>query len=180
MGEVEVYLGGFSSPLIRKGNVWGYGIGATNKRLIGFKNWWARLAFLLGPTIAGVGGATHLAREFLSPSSYSPNQTSLTLGIPTTLGFAVFVSLFLTGPILPLKGSIGELDSRKDFAILKTAVQRIEMVEPRGLTIGYLVIIEKSGVTVKINIWHKKSFQQTKKLIQEFDPESRFSSMMFG
>ncbi len=56
--EVEVYLGGFSSPHLIRGMMRGYEIHITNHRIIGVKNRKAGAGWLLGAgAIGAVGGA---------------------------------------------------------------------------------------------------------------------------
>lgn len=57
MSEGEVYLGGFSSGSLKKGRMAGYGIYATNWRIIGIKARKKLAGVLVGAALGGAAGA---------------------------------------------------------------------------------------------------------------------------
>jgi hypothetical protein len=73
MEQNEEYLGGFSSPYLKKGVLTGFGIYVTSLRVFGVKNRKAGVAWLLG---AAAGGA-HAARTLSEKMSKEDNSRTI-------------------------------------------------------------------------------------------------------
>lgn len=146
----EIYLRGFTSGKLKRGMFWGYGIYATNKRIIGIKS---RKGMLAGALIGGViGGAVGAV-------------------VAGQLGKK------LTGD--ENAKMIKELEEKKDFEISKVQVSQIEVKKPNmwqvrliGSGRGHLLIVPKSGEQIKILIQGNKEFEQSRDLMQAFFPEA--------
>lgn len=63
MEQNEEYLGGFSSPYLKKGILTGYGIYVTNVRLFGVKNRKAGVGWLVGAASGSAGVARRLSEK---------------------------------------------------------------------------------------------------------------------
>lgn len=146
----EVYLGGFTSARLKKGTFVGYGVYATNKRLIGIKS---RKGVLTGALIGGaIGGAIGAV-------------VAGKLGEKLTKDESAKI--------------IRELEGKKDFEIGKEQISRIEVKKPNmwkvrliGAGRGHLLIVPKSGEEIKILILGNKEFEQARDLMEVFFPEA--------
>ncbi len=63
MEQKEEYLGGISSPYLKKGILTGYGIYVTSMRIFGVKNRKAGVGWLVGAAAGGAVGARSLSEK---------------------------------------------------------------------------------------------------------------------
>ncbi len=63
MEQNEEYLGGISSPYLKKGILTGYGIYVTNMRIFGVRNRKAGIGWLVGTAAGGALGARGLSEK---------------------------------------------------------------------------------------------------------------------
>ncbi len=172
MAESEKHIGNLSSPFLRKGKLWGYGILATDTRLIGYKSARAGIIMLVGPMIAGIGGAIFLIGGLLDTGLLASVRV-LILGICTFLGTGILITLILVGPAMVSTKTIHEIERTKDFEIRKDLISEIVMTSPLGFDLGYLTVSLKSGQTINVSIAHRKVFRKTIELMRAFYPEVR-------
>lgn len=150
MESEEEYVGGFTSGALKRGMFWGYGIYATNRRIIGVKS---RKGAIAGALVGGViGGAAGGIIVGVLGQKLSKDQS---------------VKM------------IRELEEKKDFEISKEQVSQIEVKKPNvwqvrlvGSGRGHLLITPKSGEEIKILMQGNKEFENARNLMQAFLPEA--------
>ncbi len=130
----EEYLGGFESGRMKRGFVAGYGIYATNTRILGVKSRKAFAKILVGQALGGVIGA--------------------------------FVGMKLSKD--QSAKMVQELERRKDFEVIRENVSRLELKKPTHWRRGHLTVVPRSGDSVKIQISHKKDFEEIYDLMDLF------------
>ncbi len=67
---------------------------------------------------------------------------------------------------------IQELVEKKDFEIGKEQIAQIEIKKGGFMKNGHLMIVPKSGETIKIKVYGNNEFSMTRDLMQSFSPES--------
>jgi hypothetical protein len=142
--DEELFLGGFaSSDLgIKVGELSGYGVYITNKRLIGVKNSKMGLSRMAGNIIPLIGIKNVVTASDDKSAIYDSSAKT-----------------------------IDQLEKVKDLEVIKEDISEIEVYKPHGFTKGYLRITKKSGENITIFILHFMEFEKMKDLMNVFYPE---------
>ena len=158
----EKYLGGLMSASLKRGEWYGgwagYGVYATDQRLIGIRNRKYSLRWLGGITLGGlVAGVI----EFVVFG-----------GLPVGILAGACIGLIIgiaaeRASTRPAPQTIEELELRKDFQVYRFEISLIEMKKP-GLRFGHLNIVLKSGENIKIQIGYRNVFQAVRSLVLTF------------
>lgn len=145
----------------------GYGVYATDQRLIGIRNRKYSLRWLGGITLGGlVAGVV----EFVV---FGGLPVGILVGACLGLMIGIVAEQASTRPA---PQTIEELESRKDFQVYRFEIALTEMKKP-GLRFGYLNIVLKSGENIKIQIGYRNVFQTVRKLaltFANFEPSVEF------
>ena len=147
-GEEE-FLGGFFGHHLKRGSFPGYGIYATNKRIIGVGrsgNWRG----------APAGSLLGSAPEVVLVSS---GKVSLRSERKLTKDDGAKIVAWLDG-------------NKKDFELYKEQVSQIELKRLGLVHSGFLRITSSFGEDVKVWIANPIDFEITKNLMQAFFPEA--------
>jgi hypothetical protein len=151
MQSKEEYIGGFYSPLMKRSMVGGYGIYATNQRIIGLE-----------------------IEEFASLND-APNGIFLGSAPEVTLMTHRSLSILQERKLTKDEGDkiIAWLDQgKKDFELSKGQVSQIEIKNLGLMRDGYFRVTSTSGEEVKVWIYHEMYVEITKNLMQAFLPEA--------
>ena len=151
MQSEEEYLGGFYSEYLKRGKWRGYGVYATNQRIIGLKS-----AFdLRGAPDGSVLGSAPEVVLVTTKSRWkiNPQERKLTKDEGDKI--------------------IAWLDEKKkDFELSKSQVSQIEIKNIGLFRAGYLRITPTIGEEVKVWISSRMDFELVKNLMQAFLPEA--------
>ena len=136
----------------------GYGVYATDQRLIGIRNRKYSLRWLGGITLGGL--VTGIV-EFLIFGG-------LPIGILVGGFFGLLIGIAAErASTSPAPKSIQDFETGKDFQAYRFEISLIEMKRP-GLRFGYLNIVLRSGENIKIQIGYRNVFQVLRSLVLEF------------
>jgi len=177
--DEEEFLGGFTSVNLMR-SINGYGIYATDKRIIGVKS---RKDELIGILVAGIINAA-LGILFFILFAYKLEEIGGIIG-----GAIIVIICSVMGNILGLvvrielgekltkyenSKTIEELDRKKDLEITREEIFQIEIKKPRFLIAGDLKIKLTSGGEVRIGIYGEKVFELVRDLMRSFLPEKLY------
>ncbi len=148
MNEVEDYLGGFTSPLLRRGRMYGYGIYVTNRRLFGLK--------------------TNPAKALTGAVAEAAIGTAILVTLPAYF-FRERVAEQMAKPD-DRKKLITELEEKEAFEITKEEISEIEVKKPSTWRPGHILIKPKSGESIKIDLRGDEEVKLTLDLLNRFSP----------
>lgn len=171
----EAYLGGISSARIRKGPLKGYGVYATNKRIIGVNillltrkpllSWESSFAltfvsvFLVGTIIATLS------------RSFEPFPAVLIISSISSIIAQIAINRLSPAKFESIK-TMEELERKKDFQAYKTQIRSITLTKPGLAHDGHLIVSLISGEIITIRHRGRKEFNKLKETMNAFNPEA--------
>lgn len=145
--EEEQYLGGMTSANFKKGMMSGYGIYATDRRIIGTKK---RKGVLKGFLVAGVlGGKAGTVKGDILRGAFARAFTKDESA-----------------------KEIQDLEKNKDFDIYKENIEEIEIKKPGAMHGGHVKVKPKQGKQIEIGMHGRDEFGQMVDLMRAFYPEA--------
>lgn len=145
--EEEQYIGGMTSANMKKGVMSGYGIYATDRRIIGTKK---RKGVLKGFLVAGVlGGKAGTVKGDILRGAFAQAFTKDESA-----------------------KQIQDLEKNKDFDIYKENIAEIEIKKPGTMHGGHIKVRPKQGKQIEISMRGREEFGHMVDLMKAFFPEA--------
>nr|MDO8132958.1 hypothetical protein [Candidatus Njordarchaeum guaymaensis] len=145
--EEEQYLGGFTSANLKKGIMSGYGIYATNRRIIGTKKRGGVLkGFLVASALGGKAGT-----------------------IKGDILRGAFAQAFTKDESAK---QIQDLEKNKDFDIYRDNIAQIEIKKPGTMRGGHIKIKPKQGKDIEVSMRGREEYGHMVDLMRAFLPEA--------
>jgi hypothetical protein len=145
--EEEQYLGGMASANMKKGLMSGYGIYATDRRIIGTKKRSGVLkGFLVASALGGKAGTVkgNILRGALA-QAFTKNESAK---------------------------QIQDLEKNKDFDIYKENIAEIEIKKSGAMHGGHIKVKPKQGKEIEVSMHGREEFGHMVDLMRAFYPEA--------
>jgi len=145
--EAEQYLGGMASANMKKGLMSGYGIYATDRRIIGTKK---HAGVMKGFLVAGAlgGKAGTIKGNFLRGTlaqAFTKDESAK---------------------------QIQDLEKHKDFDIYRENIAEIEIKKPGTMHGGHIKVKPKQGKEIEVSLHGHEEFGHMVDLMRAFFPEA--------